>query len=387
MTAHSEKLVAELLRPAGIDLNGSGPLAIQVNNPQVFDRVLRGGSLAAGEAYMDGDWDCGDLAGMLTKLVTTGFDHTLHRHPGLLLQILWQRLLGHFRNEQGVRRSERVGREHYDLGNQLFEAMLDPWMQYTCAYWQQGADNLEEAQTAKLKLIGDKLKLEPGMRVLDIGCGWGGLAIYLVENYGVQVTGISISHEQIAYARDWVNRLDLSDRIDIQFCDYRKLEAEPFDRVVSIGMFEQVGVANLGTFFQHCYNYLNDTGLLLLHGITVTDSGGDGTDPWLEKYIFRGGQLTQLAHLMPFFNGKPGGFYFQDLHQFGLDYDRTLQAWWQNFKAAWPAIKQTGKYDERFYRMWRYYLHLCMASFRSGRTQLCQFVGSKQPGVEYVSVR
>ncbi len=383
-----EETVAALLERAGITLNGNESQDIQVYNPEIFSRVLAGGSVAAGESYMDGWWDSEQMDHMFTALINSRFDFEIEKALGLVLQALGTKFVGTFRNLQSVVLSERVGREHYDLGNDLFENMLDPWMQYTCAYWDRGTCNLSEAQRNKLRLIGEKLKLRRGMQVLDVGSGWGGLAIYLAKNYGVHVTGISISNKQIAYAKAWAEREGVTDKVKFVFCDYRKMPKHwVFDRIVSVGMFEQVGFKNLKTFFKGCYDHLSFDGLLLLHTITVTGSGGNGIDPWLEKYIFRGGQLVQLAHLMPFFNGNDGGFWLQDLHQFGQDYDKTLQAWWRNFETTWPELRASGKYDESFYRMWKYYLHLCMATFRSGRTQLVQFVGSKRSDEKYVSVR
>jgi cyclopropane-fatty-acyl-phospholipid synthase len=262
-----------------------------------------------------------------------------------------------------------VGKEHYDIGNDLFRAMLDPYMQYSCGYWKQ-AETLEQAQQDKLKMICEKLQLKPGMSLLDIGCGWGGLAQYAAENYGVSVHGVTISAEQQKLAQERCRGLD----VEILLQDYRDLNRQ-FDRIVSVGMFEHVGPKNYDTYFSVAARNLKPDGLFLLHtiGSNQTDLN---VDAWIDKYIFPNGCLPSVRHIA---EASEGRFVMEDWHNFGADYDRTLMAWFDNFKRAWPAL--SGHYSERFERMFTYYLNACAGAFRSRNIQLWQVVFSPT-GVE-----
>ncbi len=251
------RIANELLSRAGIAINGSAPADIRVKNPDFFKRVLQEGSLGLGESYMDGWWECDRLDMFFSKVLRAGLENQLPHHFKDTLRIASARLF----NLQSKKRAWIVGKEHYDLGNDLFSRMLDPFMQYSCAYWKD-ADNLESAQQAKLKMICEKLQLKPGMRVLDIGCGWGGLAHYMASNYDVSVVGVTISAEQQKMAQERCEGLDVT----ILLQDYRDLN-DQFDRIVSVGMFEHVGPKNYDTYFAVVDRNLKPEGIFLLHTI------------------------------------------------------------------------------------------------------------------------
>lgn len=269
-------------------------------------------------------------------------------------------------NLQTKDRAFQVGKEHYDLGNDLYERMLDPWMQYTCGYWAK-ADNLNDAQIDKMELIAKKLDLKPGMRVLDIGCGWGTLCKYLAENYGVECVGVTISKQGVEYGR----RINKGLNVDIRLMDYRDVN-EVFDRVVSIGCMEHVGVKNYRGFFEVARRCLKDDGVFLCHTIGRNHVNFPRAEGWLHKYIFPNGQLPDVGDME---RASRGLFVVEDWHNFGLDYARTLREWRGRFFGAWGEIG--GKYGGRFFRMWVYYLCVCEASFLARRTQLWQVVFSK----------
>lgn len=375
----SEKQISEarqalqsLLDEAGVRVNGERPWDIQVHDDRVYDRVLSGGSLAAGEAYMDGWWDCDALDELFYRILRSELEQKI----GWSWRHLWNYVMSRIINLQSPSRAYEVGEDHYDLGNDLFRYMLDERMVYSCGYWRR-ADTLNEAQEAKLDLICRKLQLEPGMRILDIGCGWGSFAQYAAENYDVQVVGVTVSEEQVDHARERCSNLP----VEIRFQDYRKIE-ESFDRIVSIGMFEHVGHKNHRTFMETVRRCLTDEGLSLLHTIG-NRSSSPVTDPWIEKYIFPNG-LIPSAHQIT--HAVEGLFLIEDWHNFGPDYARTLLAWADNFESSWDALSE--RYSGRFYRMWRYYLYQSAGSFRARKNQLWQIVLSPK-GVDgrYVSIR
>jgi cyclopropane-fatty-acyl-phospholipid synthase len=359
-SAEPPRVLQELLQLADIRVNGPRPWDMQVRNPRLWGRVLAHWSLGLGEAYMDGDWDCERLDMLFQRLLLADIEN---RPAGrarwrLLLETLRQRLL----NLQTPERAAQVGEQHYDAGNDVFKAMLDPEMIYSCAYWER-ADALAQAQQDKLALICRKLQLQPGDTLLDIGCGWGGLARYAAEHYGVQVTGITVSKEQLALAqehcRGWPVKLLLA--------DYRSLEGR-FDKVVSVGMFEHVGPKNHAAYFDTVRGLMEPQGLFLLHTIGIARTAAR-TDPWIDRYVFPNGKLPSARELTRSLEGR---FIVEDWHNFGADYDRTLMAWYDNFEAAWPRL--AASYSERFHRMWRYYLLCCAGFFRSRQGQLWQLV-------------
>ena len=368
------RILQELLGTAGISINGDAAWDIRIHDARLYRRVLTGGSLAFGEAYMDGLWDCPRLDEFFHRLLRVDADERLKgwARIRLLGEILRYRLFNH----QSVHRAFQVGEQHYDLGNDVFAAMLDPTMAYSCAYWHKAA-TLAEAQQAKYELICRKLELRAGERLLDIGCGWGGLAQYAAEHYGVRVLGVTVSREQQALARERCAGLP----VEIELTDYRQLRGE-FDKIVSVGMFEHVGPKNYETYFTTVNRLLKDKGLFLLHSIGNYTSSR-GCDAWLDKYIFPNGHLPAAHEISAAVDRL---FLIEDWHNFGPDYDRTLMAWWENFNRAWPQLE--ARYGPRFYRMWRYYLMCCAGFFRSRQGQLWQLVLSKRerPGA-YRSVR
>ena len=364
----AKKQVTELLRSADVEVDGERPWDLRVHDERLYQRMLAQGSLGAGEAYMDGWWDTERLDALFFRILRASLDSKV-RSPALLGRVL----LSWLGNEQSRRRSRRVAEQHYDLSNRLYEAMLGPTMQYTCAYYgPDGAEaTLDEAQRAKLDLIARKLHLEPGMRVLELGGGFGELARYLAAEHGCEVDSYNISSQQVEYARGLCDGLP----VDVRQQDYREAarESRQYDRVVSIGLMEHVGPQNFRAFFELARARLKPGGLMLLHTI-----GGNvsrrSTDRWIAKYIFPGGVIPSEAQLT---RAKEGLFVLEDWHNFGPDYDRTLMAWDANFVAAWPELKQSEGLDERFYRMWRYYLLSCAGAFRARKLNLWQLVLSQ----------
>ena len=368
----AERSVRALLALADIQVGGNRPWDVQVHNPDFYARFLSQGSLGLGEAYMDGWWDSPRLDETFNKALSARLEDRLRMNWPLALDLLKARLF----NRQNKAMSKTVAEIHYNLGNDFYADMLDPYMQYTCAYWKN-AQTLDEAQTAKLDLVCRKLDLTPGMTVLELGCGWGGFARYAAEHYGCHVTAYNISTEQVAYARERTRDLP----VDIRLQDYREAEGA-YDRVVSIGMCEHVGSRNYREFFSVIHRCLKDGGLALVHTIGGLKSV-TSIEPWLGKYIFPHAQLPSISQLGAAMENL---LVVEDWHNFGADYDRTLMAWWENFERNWN--KHRKAYGERFYRMWVYYLACCAGSFRARKNQLWQVVVSKGsvPGV-YQAVR
>lgn len=353
-------VLARLLAQADVKLNGDRPWDIRVHDHRTARRVLAQGSLGLGESYMEGWWDCDALDEFFCRVLCARLDERVS--PTLV----WQSLRARLFNLQSARRAWQVGQAHYDLGNDFFAAMLDSRMTYTCGYWAR-ATNLEDAQVAKLDLVCRKLGLCPGMRLLDIGCGWGSLMKFAAQHYGVSCVGLTISREQAAHVLE--NREGLP--IEAQLSDYRAFNTEgreTFDRVASVGMFEHVGRRNHATFFDVVARSLKDDGLFLLHTIGKNQRRG-GSDPWINRYIFPNGELPSLGEIA---DRSESRFVVEDVHNFGADYDRTLMAWHARFDAAWPRFTPT--YGKRFRRMWRYYLLACAGTFRARTTQLWQVV-------------
>ncbi|PKO55164.1 MAG: cyclopropane-fatty-acyl-phospholipid synthase [Betaproteobacteria bacterium HGW-Betaproteobacteria-21] len=356
-----QRIIAELLAEAGITVNGRRSWDMSIHHPDTADRILARGSLGLGESYMDGWWDCGQLDEFIARVLSARLEEKVGTHT-LVVQGLRARLF----NLQSRRRAWQVGKMHYDLGNDFFKTMLDSHLAYTCGYWAD-ARTLEEAQTAKLDLICRKLGLKPGMRLLDIGCGWGSLMKYAAEHYGVSCLGLSISEEQTSHGQTQCSGLDVEFRLQ----DYRSFNpngSEQFDRIASIGMFEHVGHKNYLVFFDMVRRSLKDDGLFLLHTIGK-NLRRMPTDPWIDRYIFPNGDLPTLGQIA---DATERSFIIEDVHNFGADYDRTLMAWHERFEAAWPDFAE--RYSERFHRMWRYYLLACAGTFRARSNQLWQIV-------------
>ena len=368
--------VETLLSLADVRLDGDRPWDLHVEDDRLYARVLAQGSLGLGESYMDGWWRAPSLDGLLYRLLAANLDQKV-RGLGVMIDALRARLT----NLQSRRRSFEVGERHYDLGNDLYRAMLGKRLVYSCGYWRdregRRLEDLDDAQEAKLDLVCRKLGLQPGMKVLDIGCGWGEALKFAAERYGVSGVGVTVSREQAAFARELCKGLP----IEIRLQDYRELD-ERFDRAFSLGMFEHVGVKNYRTYFELAHRCLGDDGIFLLHTIG-TNRSVSHTDPWIGKYIFPNSMLPSAAQIA---QASEGLFVLEDWHNFGADYDRTLQAWRANVERAWPQLD--ARYDERFRRMWRFYLSASMATFRSRHSQLWQLVLSPKgvPG-GYVAPR
>lgn len=364
--------VYNLLSRADINVNGSKPWDIQVKNPRLFDRVMVQGTLGLGESYMDGWWECEALDQFFYRIMRQKLYKTVSNRPVTVFKTIKAMVS----NNQSRKRSVEVGREHYDKDNELFRLMLDRYMVYSCGYWQNSA-NLDEAQQAKLDLICRKLQLKPGMRLLDIGCGWGSLLRFAAENYGVEGVGVTISREQVELGRELCSGLP----VQIHQRDYRDLDGT-FDAVVSVGMFEHVGYKNYSTFIDVVSNCLSNSGLFLLHTI-AGNKASRFCDPWFDKYIFPNGMLPSAGQLAA---AAEKQFIIDDWHNFGTYYDRTLMAWYENFIKNWPKLKEN--YDEKFYRMWSYYLLSLAGCFRARYLQVWQVVFSPMGRHEgYASVR
>lgn len=364
--------VQEILSDAGIVINGLQPWDIQVMNEGLYQRVFKEGSLGLGESYMDGWWECGKLDEFFCKVLAVNPEEKIRKN--------WKLLLHHMRsiilNKGRKSRAFRVGEKHYDIGNELYRLMLDKRMAYSCGYWKN-AKTLDEAQEAKLELICRKLNLQPGMKVLDIGCGWGSFAKYAAEKYKVSIVGVTVSKEQMELGRELCKGLP----VEIRLQDYRDLN-EKFDHVVSVGMFEHVCYKNYRTYMQTVHRCLKDNGLFLLHTIGNNQSRVS-TDPWMDKYIFPHSLVPSMKQISA---SAESLFIIEDWHNFSADYDPTLMVWFNNFDRNWNTLKD--KYDTRFYRMWKYYLLSCAGLFRARAMQLWQIVLSKSgvPG-GYYSIR
>lgn len=355
-----ERRLRELLLSAGITVGGTNPWDITVYDRRFYKRVITESHLGIGESYMDGWWECEALDEFFYRVLRARLDGKVSQ----LMRML-SNLAGFVVNLQKPSRSFAVGETHYNIGNDLYEAMLDRHMIYSCAYWRE-AETLDQAQENKLRLIFNKLRLRPGMRVLDIGCGWGGAARFAAKHYGVDVTGVTVSSEQKKKA----DELNTGLPVDIQLIDYRELQGT-YDRIYSIGMFEHVGVKNYRAFFDITRSCLEDDGLLLLHTIGTRRSSSN-TDKWTHKYIFPNSMLPSAKQIA---TASEGCLVIEDWHAFGNDYSRTLMAWHRNFERHWPELSR--RYDERFYRMWRYYLLSAAGSFRARNVQLWQVLFSR----------
>lgn len=360
--SNAEAVVRDLLRRADIRIGGDRPWDIAVHDPRFYGRVLSDTELGVGESYMDGWWDCEAIDQMVTRALQAELRTEIRNSLQTSVRALWASLV----NRQRRSRAFQVGEHHYDLGNDLFEVMLDSRLAYSCAYWK-GARTLHAAQEAKLDLVGRKIGLEPGDKVLDVGCGWGSFLSYAAEQFGARAIGLTVSREQARYIRDRYDGLPVA--VHVQ--DYRDHEGQ-YDHVVSIGMFEHVGTKNYRTFFECMHRFVADDGLFLFH--TITDRySGRAVDRWTEKYIFPNGDLPSPAQITA---AAEGLFVLEDVHNIGAYYDPTLMAWHENFEAGWSRL--ADRYGARFRRMWRYYLLSCAGSFRARSINVWQAVFSKK---------
>ncbi len=357
----SEVIMRELLTLAGININGEQSYDIEVHNDAFFTRVMKDQALGLGETYIDGWWDCEAIDQFIDKILRAKLDKKVKGS----LKFQWHALRSKYFNLQKGSRSYHVAHQHYDIGNDLFTAMLDKRLNYSCAYWKK-AKKLDEAQEHKLELICKKIGLEPGMTVLDLGCGWGSFAKYAAEKYNVHVTGLNISRKQVELGRELCKGLP----VVLKLQDYREATGK-YDRVLSIGFVEHVGHKNYRTYMEVVNRTLMDKGIAFLH--TIGDNISTTTlNAWTHKYIFPNSMLPSISQIA---KAMEGLLVIEDWHNFGADYDKTLMAWYQNFNSAWSKLKD--KYGDRFYRMWRFYLLSSAGGFRSRSQQLWQIVMTK----------
>jgi cyclopropane-fatty-acyl-phospholipid synthase len=356
----------ELLQRAGITIGGDAPWDIQVHDQRVYARALRDGTLGVGESYVEGWWDCPAIDQMFERVTRAQLDIVLRESWVLLANTVKARVL----NLQ-ARRAFEVGERHYDIGNDLYRAMLGPRMVYTCAYWKD-ADNLDAAQEAKLDLVCRKIGARPGMHILDLGCGWGGFASFAAETYGATVVGYTVSQEQWAWAQERHAKLP----VDIRLDDYRNATGG-YDAVVSIGLMEHVGSKNYRAYMELARRCLTPGGIILIHSIGGQEPRAQ-IDPWYHKYIFPNAAIPTLGQLT---TAADEILVIEDVHNIGPDYDRTLMAWWENFDRAWPKLRD--RYGDPFYRMWKFYLMTSAAQFRARALNLFQIaattIGTAQP--------
>jgi cyclopropane-fatty-acyl-phospholipid synthase len=373
-SSSSRSVVERILEPAGVHIGSEHPFDLDVHDERFYERLLKGGSLAFGESYVDGWWDCEQLDELVRRIFTSGAHESVPDHLTTRLQVLRARLF----NLQSVRRAFQVGEHHYDIGNDLYVRMLGETMSYTCAYWRHAGD-LDSAQRAKFDLVCRKVGLREGMHILELGCGWATFARHAAATHGVRATAYTVSKEQAALGRELCAGLP----VDIRLADYRSASGQ-YDAVVSIGIMEHIGHKNYRTYMNTAHRCLKPGGVAFVHTI-----GGNRSrmhiEPWLGKYIFPNAMLPSMSQLGAAMERL---FVLEDVHNIGPDYDPTLMAWWRNFEAAWPEF--APRYGERFRRMWRYYLLGCAGSFRARYTQLWQMVmtrtrdGRPQPACRVV---
>lgn len=370
--AAPRQIVEDILALADIKINGSRPTDIRVYDDRFYERVLRDGTLGFGEAYMEGWWDAPALDECIYKI----FRANLASKVKPSWSLIWATLKAKLFNMQSKSLSKEVIHEHYELGDNLYEHMLGDTLAYTCAYWKN-ANTLDEAQRAKFDLVAKKMGLKPGMKVLDLGCGWGGFARHISKEYGVEVTAVNLSEGQAAYAKKICKGLP----VEVLNKDYRDATGV-YDRVISIGLMEHVGQKNYRNFMELIHRCLKEDGLALIHTIGKNISSAT-SDPWISKYIFPHGQLPSIAQ---FSEATEGLFVMEDWHNLSTNYDKTLMSWFENFNKNWDKIK--AEYPDPFYKMWKFYLLGCAAGFRARDIQLWQVVLSKN-GVQggYESIR
>ena len=339
--------------------DGAAPsVAVAVHGAATLARIVARPSLGVGEAYMDGRlvFERGSLHDLLELAGMNSLGRVAYRRPGL-----WRKMWARLVDEHNARNEARAHvHHHYDLSNQLYRAFLDADMQYSCAYFERDDMTLEEAQAAKKRHIAAKLALADGQKVLDIGCGWGGMALTLAQNAGVSVRGVTLSDHQLAVANDRARAAGLADRVGFSLTDYRDVTG-PFDRIVSVGMFEHVGRPNYQAYFDTVARLLTDDGVALIHSIGRF-TGPSATDPFTAKYIFPGGYIPSLSEVLPAV--ERAGLLVTDVEILRLHYAKTLRCWFERFQAR--RAEMVELYDERFCRMWEFYLAGAEMGFRWG---------------------
>lgn len=358
----SKTIINDLLSSVDVKINGNDPWDIKVSNERFYDRVFSSGVLGLGESYMDGWWNCDDISELFFRILRSDIQNKI-RSFKMIFPVAKARVLNLHNKAKAFR---DVG-SHYNKGNILFKNMLDKRLNYSCAYWKN-AKTLDDAQEAKLELICRKIGLKPKMKILDIGCGWGAFVKYAFEKYDAESLGITLSEEQVKLGGELCKGLP----IEIRLQDYREVKGS-FDRIVSIGMIEHVGYKNYRRFMRVVSSNLKDDGLFLLH--TIGSNNSDMcTDAWTNKYIFPNGMLPSIRQLS---TAAENIFVVEDFHNFGYDYSKTLDAWYENFNRSW-SDELSKYYDDRFYRMWKYFLLSFSGSFRARYNQVWQIVFSKK---------
>lgn len=354
MSIHNaEEKIESLLNQADIRIDRHLPWDITVHDDRFFTTVLSHGALGLGDSYTDGWWDCEDLSQLFERMLAAHLDQRISIDWAIVVTYLKARIA----NRQAKSRSGDNVHRHYDLGNDLYRNMLGRWMLYSAANWEH-ASCLDEAGEAKLEFVCQRLNLQRGQRVLDIGCGWGGFEKYAACKYGVHVIGITLSPEQATVARETCGDLP----VEIRLQDYRDLEGS-FDHVVSLGMFEHVGYKNYRRYMEIVRRCLKPGGLFFLNTIGTNESGCC-VNPWVDKYIFPGGVLPSIAQIG---EAVEGLFLVEELQDWRDFYDKTLIAWFNNFHSNWSKLK--SRYSEKFYRTWKYYLLSSAGAFRSRAIQ------------------
>ncbi len=361
-----KQILMDLLELTGITINGQEEYDIQVHDESFYGRILKDPSMQMGETYMDGLWDVPRLDLMIDRLLRARLGWKIRKNKYLAFRILMAKTF----NFQSSSRAFNVGEKHYDIGNDLYEAMLDKRMVYTCAYFKN-TDDLDVAQEAKLDMVCRKLNLQPGQKILDIGCGWGSFLKFAAEKYGVEGVGLTVSKEQVALGMERCSGLPVTILLE----DYRDHKGE-YDHIASLGMFEHVGYKNYREYMELAHSCLKEDGCFLLHTIGLNYSVVKGGS-WLSKYIFPGAMIPSIKQLAESVEKR---FIIEDIHNFGPDYAKTLMAWYVNFEKNWPSLKE--HYDERFYRMWKYYLLSSVGNFLSRDAQVWQILLAKGRNVE-----
>lgn len=363
-----KQFAEKALKEIGVTINGDKPYDIKVHDERLWGRIARDQSLGAGEAYMEGWWDCDKLDDLFYRVCRSKMEFKFQSKIKANLKTLRNSIF----NQQSRPKAAEVSQRHYNLGNPLFELMLGKSMAYTCSYWKD-VDNLDDAQFAKYELVSKKLELKPGDTVLELGCGWGGLAKYMAEKHGCYVVACDVGVQPAAYAKEFCKGLP----VEIYECDYRDAniynpENKKFDKIVSVGVLEHVGYKNYNTILDISRNFMKDDGLFLLHSIGSNISV-NFCDPFINNYIFPNGHLPSIKQIGKAFENR---FVVEDLQNIGSYYEKTLLGWHKNLNQHWPELK--SNFDEKFHRMMNYYLLSCAGGFRARSMQLWQFVLTKE---------
>ena len=358
----------------GANPGSTGELAI--TSYRFMWRILRQGSVGFAEAYLEEDCTTPDMRAVMDFVMANArwFDSGAFSSQGIANRLA---RLNHNRRDNTHEGSKKNISYHYDLGNDFYRLWLDPSMTYSSAIFE-GAKSLETAQEEKYRRLAKVVDLKPGMRVLEVGCGWGGFAEFAAREYGAHVTGLTISQEQLDYAQDRIKRAGLEDKVDLQFCDYREHEGRDYDALISIEMFEAVGEKHWQTYFNQLKTFLRPGGKAGLQIITIAEEHFEAyraSPDFIQKYIFPGGMLPTVTQLKDLAAGV--GLSFDSMEAYRKDYAKTLDTWLENFRAKWDQIQPMG-FDDRFKRMWEYYLHYCAAGFMDGRIDVKQ-IGLRNP--------